>query len=339
MHSTSHSHNAARLLLVAAVTLGFSGPVAAASAKPAAPTAKAKVVAKVKAAAKARAAAVPKYRKRACPNPVGHTTTVCRIGIHGIPDLSRLRWGQLFDREVTISDVVTALVPNSAAAGSPDWPLIDSLGQPMGRLRFNPATMRFRLVALDGSEYSVIAVNSRGHGCAADDQQSKTFPLVQIIAPKVPSHGTQAFIDGRALEPMSMASARFVNQRGGGTGCGPAGPERGKLRALKDPNVGATAHARLSNGVINTVTEYDAKAPFGGTVYFMSNTTQVPVGGIARGMIRVGTPVAKVDRFRACDPNSDGTLTWRYWAIHTGNPARPRIYGWIPAVCRLPGHA
>jgi hypothetical protein len=79
-----------------------------------------------------------------------------------------------------------------------------------------------------------------------------------------------------------------------------------------------------------TVTEYDAEPAFGNVVYFSSNTTQASVGGIARGMVRVGTPVAKVDSFAACDPNSDGTLTWRYWSIRTGNRARPRIYGWIP---------
>jgi hypothetical protein len=50
-------------------------------------------------------------------------------------------------------------------------------------------------------------------------------------------------------------------------------------------------------------------------------------------MVRVGTPAAKVDGFTQCDPNSDGTLTWRYWAIHTSDPARPRMYGWIPASC------
>ena len=53
-------------------------------------------------------------------------------------------------------------------------------------------------------------------------------------------------------------------------------------------------------------------------------------------MVRVGTPVAKVDYFTRCDPNSDGTLTWRYWSIRTGVAARPRLYGWIPGA--LPGH-
>jgi hypothetical protein len=65
----------------------------------------------------------------------------------------------------------------------------------------------------------------------------------------------------------------------------------------------------------------------------MTNTTSVSVGGVARGMVRVGTPVAKVDAFASCDPNSDGTLTWRYWSIRTGVAARPRLYGWIPGRC------
>ncbi|MDQ8045979.1 MAG: hypothetical protein REI11_15340 [Patulibacter sp.] len=278
-------------------------------------------------------AAVPTYGGRPCPDPVGHAITLCRLGVHGTPDLSRRRFAQLRRQEVTIGQPVTALTPNPDRDGSAAWPLVDSLAQRMGELRYDAATGRFKLAALDGAVYSVTSLKTRGHGCAASASQSKQFPLLQIIAPKAPSHGTQAFVDGRALDPASVAFRAFAAQRGGGTGCGPARPERGRVRALIDPAVGATAHARLSDGTINTVTEYDAKAPFGGTVYVMSNTTSVSVGGIARGMVRVGTPVAKADQFRRCDPNSDGTLTWNYWSIHTRNAARPRIYGWIPARC------
>ena len=178
------------------------------------------------------------------------------------------------------------------------------------------------------------SVRVRGRGCAASTAQQARFTLVQVIA-RAPSGGTQGFLDTRALNRASPSGRRaldaFARQRG--TGCGPSGPERGRLRALADPRVGARAHARLSNGAINGVTEYDAKPAFANVVYFNSNTTQVSVGGIARGMVRVGTPVAKVDSFATCDPSSDGTLTWRYWSIRTGNAARPRIYGWIPANC------
>lgn len=143
-----------------------------------------------------------------------------------------------------------------------------------------------------------------------------------------------------ALTPRSTRSVARALRRG------PARHDRSVLvawlaaavaRPLRDPAVGATAHARLSDGTINTVTEYDAKPAFGGTVYFMSNTTSVFVGGIARGMVRVGTPISTVDRLRGCDPNSDGTLTWRYVAIHTGKRSRPRLYGWLPARCRGAG--
>jgi hypothetical protein len=65
----------------------------------------------------------------------------------------------------------------------------------------------------------------------------------------------------------------------------------------------------------------------------MSNTTAVKAGGITRGMVRVGTPVAKIDTFGYCDPSSDDTLTWRYWSIRTGVAGRPRLYGWIAARC------
>jgi hypothetical protein len=159
---------------------------------------------------------------------------------------------------------------------------------------------------------------------------------VQVHAPDAASHGTQAFLDTSALDSASPsggeALAAFRHQHG--SGCGPSGRIVGRTRPLRNPRVGAFAHARLSDGTINSVDEYDAKPDFGNVVYFMTNTTSVSVGGIARGMVRVGTPVAKVDQFHGCDPNSDGTLTWRYWAISTGNPNRPRIYGWIPARCR-----
>jgi len=180
-------------------------------------------------------------------------------------------------------------------------------------------------------------VNVRGHGCAASAAQSARFPLVQIISGKANGGGTQAFLDSSAIDrstPLgAVAFDAFAKQRGGGTGCGPGGREIGTVRKLANPNVDPFAHARLSNGVINDVKEYDAKPDFGNVVYFMTNTTSVRVGGVARGMVRVGTPVAKVDTFASCDPSSDGTLTWNYWSIRTGVGARPRLYGWIPARC------
>jgi len=160
---------------------------------------------------------------------------------------------------------------------------------------------------------------------------------LQVIAGKAPASGTQGFVDSAALDQTSLpgraALTAFVNQRGGGTGCGSPGRERGRLRPLANPRVGRTAHARLSDGTINGVTEYDAKPAFANVVYFMSNTTAVRAGGITRGMVRVGTPYAKVDQFAYCDPSSDGTLTWRYWSIRTGDPSNPRLYGWIPGNC------
>lgn len=288
-------------------------------------------------AARASAAAAPKpatprYEGFRCPDPAGHQVTACRLGIHGTPDLSRTGWRKVFGAEVTISEPVTSLDGNPASGGAADWPLVDSLAQPMGRLAYDTAKQRFQLTGADGAVYRVTTVNLRGHGCAASRRQSRTFPLLQIIAPKMQYSGGQAFIDGAAVAGSPAADA-FAAQAGGGTGCGPVGKLRGRQRPLADPRVGTTAHARLSNGELNTVTEYDAKPAFGGTVYFMSNTTSVKVGGVARGMVRVGTPVTKVDQFRRCDPNSDGTLTWRYVAIHTGKRSRPRLYGWIPARC------
>ncbi len=276
------------------------------------------------------------FEGRRCTPPKGHKIADCRVGRHGTPDLSRAAWRALRDAEVTISKRFDALAPNPAAGGARSWPLIDSLAQPMGRLETDAAG-RFVLVALDGTAFRATTVNLRGHGCAASTTQSARFPLVQIIAGKADGGGTQAFLDSRAIDRSTALGAvafdAFARQRGGGTGCGPSGREVGKLRRLANPNVDPFAHARLSNGAINDVREYDAKPDFGNVVYFMTNTTSVSVGGVARGMVRVGTPVAKVDSFAACDPNSDGTLTWRYWSIRTGVAARPRLYGWIPGRC------
>lgn len=280
-------------------------------------------------------AKAPRYHGFACPDPRGHKVTECRLGVHGTPDLSRKGWRTLFGQEVTISEPVTELASNPAAGNARSWSLVDSLAQRMGSLAYDPERERFTLTDVGGTSYRASVVNLRGHGCAASRRQSRDFPLLQIIAPKVQSSGGQAFIDGRAVAGTPAGDA-FLGQRGGGTGCGPARKPRGKRRQLRDPAVGATAHARLSDGTINTVTEYDAKPAFGGTVYFMSNTTSVFVGGVARGMVRVGTPISTVDRLRGCDPNSDGTLTWKYVAIHTGKRSRPRLYGWLPARCKGP---
>jgi hypothetical protein len=293
------------------------------------------VLAAVAAATSAAAVAPRSFEGRRCTPPKGHRIADCRIGRHGAPDLSRAAWRALRGAEVTISRRFDVLAANPAAGGARSWPLIDSLAQPMGRLEM--ADGRFSLVALDGTAYRATTVNVRGHGCAASAQQSARFPLVQIIAGRADGRGTQAFLDGAAIDRATalgaVASDAFAHQRGGGTGCGPRGREVGRVRRLADPDVHPFAHARLSNGALNDVKEYDAKPDFGNVVYFMTNTTSVSVGGVARGMVRVGTPVAKVDAFDTCDPNSDGTLTWRYWSIRTGVAARPRLYGWIPGRC------
>ncbi|MGH2917787.1 MAG: hypothetical protein ACRDLS_04190 [Solirubrobacteraceae bacterium] len=91
----------------------------------------------------------------------------------------------------------------------------------------------------------------------------------------------------------------------------------------------AVPRACASRGEINSVDEDDARPLYGNVVYFSSNTTSVFAGG----MVRVGTPAARVDSFDSCDPNSDGTLIWRSWAIRTHNPRHGRLYGWIPARC------
>jgi hypothetical protein len=280
--------------------------------------------------------AAASYHGRRCTPPQGHRIADCRLARHGTPDLSRAAWRALRGAEVTVSARIDGLQPNPAAGLARTWPLVDSLGLPVAR-RTATGLGGFSVLGSDGTPYRATSVRVRGHGCTADLARQRRFTLVQVIAPRSSSGGTQAFLDTAALERATAsgraALAAFAGQRGGGTGCGPGGPERGRLRALADPRVGAHAHARLSDGQVNSVDEYDAKPAFANVVYFSSNTTSVSVGGIARGMVRAGTPVAKVDAFARCDPNSDGTLTWRYWSIRTGVAARPRMYGWIPARC------
>ncbi len=281
-------------------------------------------------------AATRGFEGRRCTPPQGHKIADCRLARHGTPDLSRAAWRALRGKEVTIGVKIESIAPNFAAGGARGWPLIDSLAQPMGHLETQADGTGFVLRAFDGTPYRVTSVRMRGRGCAASLDQQRRFALFQIIG-KSPTGGGQGFVDTAALDQATesgrLALSAFRHQRGGGTGCGPSGREIGRVRRLANPRVGKTAHARLSDGTINGVTEYDAKPEFGNTVYFMSNTTNVSVGGIARGMVRVGTPVAKVDSFARCDPSSDGTLTWRYESIRTGVPGRPRLYGWIPARC------
>ena len=284
----------------------------------------------------AAAVASDTYRGVACHRPSGYRVVDCRLAPRGTPDLSRLGFARAYGEELTIGRRIHGLAPNPRAGGTRRWPLIDSLGRPMGRLAAREDG-HFTLYDLAGRAYRVTLVNLRGHGCAARRRQRRRYPLVQIVAIDAPASGTQAFIDEAAIDrsrPENEAAfAAFAHQRGGGNGCGVARRPTGRFRPLADPAVGAVAHARLGNGELNTVTEYDAKRRFGDVVYFSANTTEVHAGGIARGMVRVGTPVAVADAFRYCDPNSDGTLIWRYVAIHTGFAGRPRVYGWIPGRC------
>ena len=287
------------------------------------------------AAASAAAIAAPRsFEGRRCTPPQGHRVADCRLARHGAPDLSRAAWRALRGAEVTISRRIDRLAPNPDAGGALSWPLIDSLAQPMGRLE-QEDDGRFVLRALDGTPFRATRVNVRGRGCAASARQMSSFPLVQVIAGRAPAGGTQGFVAAAAIDRATRAGAAALRAFGAqkGTGCGPSRREIGRVRRLADPDVDPYAHARLSDGAINDVEEYDAKPAFGNVVYFMSNTTNVSVGGIARGMVRVGTRVAKADYLTTCDPNSDGTLTWRYWSIRTGVAAKPRLYGWIPGRC------
>jgi len=67
--------------------------------------------------------------------------------------------------------------------------------------------------------------------------------------------------------------------------------------------------------------------------YFVIDSTGVGGGGIVRGVMRAGDPVAGRDGFGYCDPNHLRSLarpaaTWRY-----GSVAGTRMAGWFAARC------
>jgi hypothetical protein len=76
-----------------------------------------------------------------------------------------------------------------------------------------------------------------------------------------------------------------------------ARPQIGGVGGSPAPRLPGTVHTRRSNGRENDAKGVQRQPKLGNVVHLMSNTTSVSVGGIARGMIRVGSPVTKVDAF------------------------------------------
>ena len=113
------------------------------------------------------AAAGTGYKGRACTPPSGHRIVDCRLAKHGTPDLSRAAWRALRGAEVTFSERIDDLSPNPDAGGARDWPLIDSLGLPIGRL-VSGGARPFTVAGDDGTPYRVTSVRVRGRGCAAE---------------------------------------------------------------------------------------------------------------------------------------------------------------------------
>ncbi|MEA2274171.1 MAG: hypothetical protein QOI98_2879, partial [Solirubrobacteraceae bacterium] len=200
----------------------------------------------------------PADGRSSCRRPVGHHIGQCRFGVHGTPDLSRAEWHRRRGAEVSISLQIDSLAPNPGRGGEASWPLIDSLGQAMGQLNFDPARRRFSIAALNGRVFFASSVRIRGRGCAASPAQQRRFTLVQVHASASASHGTQAFLATAALDAASESGSHALDafHRQHGSGCGPSGRIVGRTRPLRNPRVGATAHARLSDGRVNSVDEY-----------------------------------------------------------------------------------
>lgn len=79
-------------------------------------------------------AAAASYKGRSCQKPRHYTVTDCRVARHGEPDLSRRAWRALYGAEVSITHDLRSLARNPAAGRARSWPLVDSLGQRVGRL-------------------------------------------------------------------------------------------------------------------------------------------------------------------------------------------------------------
>jgi len=117
------------------------------------------------------------FEGRRCTPPSGHRIADCRVGRHGIPDLSRAAWRALRGAEVTISVKIDTIAPNPAAGGVRSWPLVDSLAQPMGRLETRADGRGLVLRAFDGRLHRVTSVRMRGRGCAASLDQQRRFAV------------------------------------------------------------------------------------------------------------------------------------------------------------------
>src|SRR5687768_3920108 len=93
------------------------------------------------------------FEGRRCAPPTGHRIADCRVARHGTPDLSRAAWRALRGTEVTVGVKIESLAPNFAAGGARSWPLVDSLGRPMGSLEMPVGARGFLLRSVDGNSY------------------------------------------------------------------------------------------------------------------------------------------------------------------------------------------
>jgi hypothetical protein len=170
---------------------------------------------------------------------------------------------------------------------------------------------------------------------------------IESVAPNLAAGGARAWplIDAQPMGTLETAPGgrlvlrgldgtpyRVTSLRTRGHGCAASLDQQRRFTLLqiiaRAPSGGTQAFADTAAFDRQTASGRAALAAFAG-----QRGGGTGCGPSGREVGRVRDPVAKVDSFATCDPNSDGTLTWRYWSIRTGVPGRPRLYGWIPARC------
>ncbi len=236
---------------------------------------------------------------------------------------------------------------NPSARGRQRWRLRDSLGRVLAVVEkhsnrwdvHDPETND-----LIFSDYSLKAnqLEVQGIGCMADEALEASHALVAFRATDRRSLGEdesivpfqlRAFIPRVALpvrnrrdQPVRLNLARYD------VGCGGSELPRRPAIRIGSPGFDSREDRFMGeDGRRRTYATYNGKAPYGGAIYVLANTTGVHGGGIVRGVAREGDVFEPIDGFDYCDPNvaaGEPRTRWTY-----GRVARSRLHGWLPTRC------
>ncbi len=211
--------------------------------------------------------------------------------------------------------------------GERAWPLVDSFGDTLCRLRVDDGA--WRVTDPEGAdvlgEDDEPRLELQGRGAMVDDLLETAHALVAVKA----GLRVRAFIDRRALpERNARGQAIRAAVDDYDTGHGSSRLPTPGARPLADPGFEAGERFLGTDDVGRTYSTYNAKPHLGGAIYFMVNTTGVFGGGIVRGVARAGVPFHEVDRMADPDPNVPaGEPPLCRWVF--GRIADSRMWGWV----------